>query len=105
MQRIKTITAFLDVAGAGGLIAAGAALANLTGVVSVLPEAQALSVFLSAFLVALAGFGTARLLQIGDLIRTSANPRRDRLNRAAVVETLPQTDANAPVPNPFQRAA
>ncbi len=105
MQRIKAMTTLLDIIGAGGLLAAGAALVNLTGAANIAPADQALSLFLAGFLAALAGFGTARLLQIGDLIRTSANPRRARMNRAASVESLPQSEVTPPVPNPFQRAA
>jgi hypothetical protein len=105
MQRIKSITAVLDVLGVGGLAAAGAALLNVTGLVQAVPEAQALTFFGLSFMVAIGSFGAARLMQIGDLIRTSSNPRRERLSRAAAVEALPPSEATPSVPNPFQRAA
>jgi hypothetical protein len=104
MQRIKSITAVLDILGAGALVAAGTALANVTGLLQLVPEAQALTFFGLSFVVAVTAFGFARLMQIGDVIRTSTNPRRERLHRAAV-EALQPTEAAPPVPNPFQRAA
>jgi Na+-transporting methylmalonyl-CoA/oxaloacetate decarboxylase gamma subunit len=104
MQRIKSITAVLDILGAGALVAAGAALSNVTGLLQLVPEAQALTFFGLSFVAAVISFGAARLMQIGDVIRTSVNPRRERLHRAAV-EALQPTEAAPPAPNPFQRAA
>lgn len=104
MQRVKAMTALFDLLGAGGLISATIALINLTMLAETLPETVALRLFQVSFTCAISAFATARLLQIGFIIRNSSNPRRVRAEKAAAIEALPQS-AVEPVPNPFQRAA
>lgn len=105
MQRIKSLVIALDVFGVGALLAATLALVDATGVLSVVPVAEALPMFTIAFAAAIGAFALARTVQIGHLMRTRVNPRRARERRAAQIEVLAQADTPAPVPNPFQRAA
>ncbi len=105
MQRTKTLTALLDLLGAGGLIAAGIALLNATSIIPVAPQAEALGFFAIAFFTAVSAFALARLVQIGGIIRSTSSPRRHRADRAAAAEVDASTDTTPPVPNPFQRAA
>jgi len=108
MQRTKTLTALLDLLGAGGLIAAGIALLNATSIIPVAPQAEALGFFAIAFFTAVSAFALARLVQIGSIIHGTSSPRRHRADRAAaaeVAEAAAPTDTTPPVPNPFQRAA
>lgn len=105
MQRIKSLVTALDILGAGALLAASLSVVNVLGIVAVVPEAEALNLFTSAFGTAVLAFTLARTVQIGDLMRTRVNPRRARELRASQVEALPQADTSPAVPNPFQRAA
>lgn len=105
MQRIKSLVTALDVCGSGALLGAALALATIVGPFVVIPEAEALRLFISMFSASLAAFALARTVQIGHHMRTRVDPRRARRQRAAEVEALPQADATPPVPNPFQRAA
>jgi hypothetical protein len=105
MQRTKTLTALLDLLGAGSLIAAGIALLNATSIIPVAPQAEALGFFAIAFFTAVAAFALARLLQIAGIIRSTSSPRRHRADRAAAAGIDTPADTTPPVPNPFQRAA
>ena len=105
MLRTKSLVTVLDVLGTGGLLVAGLALLDVTGFVAMVPDPEALHLFEIGFIVAVVAFSAARVFQIGHLMRTSIDPRRQRARRAASVEALPQSDSTPPVPNPFQRAA
>ena len=83
MQRIKSLVTALDVLGVAALCAAALALVDASGLATVVPVVEALSLFTSAFAVAVGAFTLA----------------------GAQIEVLAQEEATAPVPNPFQRAA
>ncbi len=105
MQRLKSLVIALDVLGFGALFGAGLALVDALGLIVVIPESEALSLFMPAFALSLAAFMLARVVQIGHLMHTRVDPRRVRELRAAQVEALPQPEATPTVSNPFQRAA
>ncbi len=105
MLRIKSLVIALDVLGVGALFAATLALIDATGVLAIVPVAEALPVFIIAFVISVGAFACARSVQIGHLMRTRADPRRARERRAAQLEVRAGTETAAPVPNPLQRAA
>ncbi|MCC7120003.1 MAG: hypothetical protein IT493_00480 [Gammaproteobacteria bacterium] len=105
MLRIKSLVTVLDVLGAGALVAATLALIDASGVVAIVPVAEALPLFTAAFALAIAAFALARALQIVHVMRTRIDPRRARERRATEIEVLSQSEAAPSVPNPYQRAA
>lgn len=107
MDRAKSLITVLDSVGVAALLAAALAMTVVYGIVVVVPPAAALQVFTVAFIGAIGAFSSARILQLGYVMRTRTDPRRAREARARLAPQpeVAHTSEAAPVPNPLQRAA